>query len=77
MADLIKFLQSKGTNSNCTVCGKNSWTVPSDATQASVPIHQTGGNFVLPPPSIAAHILVCMNCGHIVLFASVIVDANG
>lgn len=72
MSDLTKFLESKKTNPNCTVCGQNAWVVPQDAEQVDVAISQKGG-FVIPAPSVPAYLLVCGNCGHIVLFASAIV----
>ena len=69
------FLSAKEATSYCPACGKNNWTIPQDAPILAVPINQKDG-FRIPPPSVAAHILVCGNCGFVRMHASAIVDPS-
>ena len=74
-AEFLQFIQAKRLNVVCEVCGQNNWSIPErdGGLLVAIPIAPSGGNFVIPPPSIGAALMVCSNCGNIRMHAMAIV----
>ena len=76
---VIKYLDSKDAVNKCEDCGSLSWTVPSNEKEKDLSItcnlsiaHAEEGMY-LPPPAVATTVTVCTNCGHVRLFASIMI----
>jgi hypothetical protein len=74
-AKLAEFLQTKQFSTACSICNTRSWVIPNEE-KVSIPMVPEGGGFVVPAPTISAYVLLCSNCGHIVFFASAVVEAR-
>lgn len=73
--DVAAFLNDKKINRTCSMCGEASWMAgQGDEAKGLIPVGaDDAGDFLGLHKSIPAHFLVCINCGHIVLFASKII----
>lgn len=70
---LLKEINEKWINKNCTMCGHNSWNVDQNMV-SPLKLGESGeiqlGGMVMPLVAVT-----CMNCGHVVFVNPLIVGA--
>jgi hypothetical protein len=76
--EFVSFMSKRGIKAACEVCNQNNWGIPDEGQGlvVSLPVRQSGGNLVLPGPSIDAVVMICSNCGNIRFHASGIVEGK-